>query len=101
MKSSEITRIIKKALSKDVQYAKYGNGSKAAYRRFIENDMEYTLIGNDQEPKMLYVGTVGATVSRLKEGRREDNLVINGETVKWASLCAKNITSENDYFKCC
>lgn len=103
MLEAEIKNIIKQLLTTEEQTARYGNGSVAPYRRITDNDTEYTLVGSvdDASGAFLYIGKVGATVSRLKEGRREDNLVINGEKVRWASLYANNIKSENDFFKTC
>lgn len=91
--------IIEKLLKQDIKYSLYGNGEKAPYRRLIDNNIEYTLVGdtNDFCGAYLYAGEQGATVTRLKEGRREDNLIINGERTRFAYLIANNIKNENDY----
>lgn len=66
----------------------YGNGEKAKYKRIIKNSVEYTYVLEDECNK-LYVGSQGDTVTRIKEGRREDNLLINGERAKFAKLVAQ------------
>jgi hypothetical protein len=103
MENTEIKNIIKELLLVEEKIGEYGNGKKAPYRRYIDNNKEYTLVGsiNDIAGAYLYIGEIGATVSRLKEGRREDNLIINGEKTKWASLFANNIKSEDSFFKTC
>lgn len=99
---NKIKNIIKELLDKEIQYSKYGNGKEAPYRRIIRDNEEYTLVGliTDPEGAYLYIGDVGATVTRIKEGRREDSLVINGERAVFAALYANNIKSENDYHVC-
>lgn len=102
MLMKEIKNIIKELLDMEIQYSKYGTGEKAPYRRIIRGNKEYTLVGLVTDPvgAFLYIGVVGATVTRIKEGRREDSLVINGERAVFAGLYANNIKSENDYYVC-
>lgn len=99
---NEIKNIIKELLVMEIQYSKYGNGEGAPYRRIIKGNKEYTLVGltTDIAGAYLYCGDVGATVTRLKEGRREDSLIINGEKAIFAKLYANNIRSEDDYYVC-
>ena len=97
-----IKNIIKELLEVEIQYSKYGNGEEAPYRRIIRDNKEYTLVGLVTDPTgaYLYIGDVGATVTRIKEGRREDSLLIGGVRAIFASLYANQIRSENDYYSC-
>lgn len=106
IEEKEIRSKVGQLLDKPVQYSKYGNGEPAPYRRIIENDIEHTLVGkpDDFQGMFYYVGNivngVPATVTRIKEGRREDNLVINGERARFASLLANKIRSVDDMHIC-
>lgn len=99
---NEIKNIIKELLNMEIKYSNYGNWEKAPYRRIIRGNVEYTLVGftEDQTGAYLYAGDVGATVTRIKEGRREDSLIINGERAVFAALLVNNIKSEKDYHIC-
>ena len=95
-----VKEMVAKLLKQEVKYGKYGNGNEAPYRRIVEDGTEFTLIGlaTDAGGMYLYIGNEGATVTRLKEGRREDSLEINGERVEWAGLYANNIRNEKEMF---
>lgn len=86
---NEVKKILKEIENCEIQCAKYGNGTECQFKRIIKDDAEFSLVLNEG---YLYVGTVGATVSRIKEGRREDNLVINGVRVKFATMIAQTKT---------
>ena len=90
---NEIKKVLKEIRTTEVQTAKYGNGNPCTFQRFIKDNAEFTLVDDK-----LYVGEIGATVTRVKEGRREDNLVIDGKATKWASLIANNITDDSIFF---
>lgn len=82
-----IKKVLKQLENETIQIGRYGNGDPAKFKRVIIDGAEFTFLIDVQN--RLYVGKEGATVSSLKEGRREDNLAINGESVSWASLVAK------------
>ena len=90
---NEIKKVLKEIRTSDVQHAAYGNGEPCTFQRIIKENAEFTLVDDK-----LYVGTIGATVTRIKEGRREDSLVIDGKKAKFANLIANNIEDDEIFF---
>ena len=104
MTHAEIKEIIKTIMKQEEQKGYFPNGNSTTYKRYYEDDNEYTLVDNK-----LYLGvayfdgekSTYSTVTRLKEGRGDDTLSINGYRPKFASLIANNIVNENDFHKTC
>lgn len=104
MTNKEIKNIIEQILNAEDQNGRYGNGNECTFKRMYIGDNEYTLVDGK-----LYAGVkyfdgekeTYSTVTRIKEGRREDSLAINGYAAKFAGMIANNIKSADDFFKTC
>lgn len=104
MTNTELSKIIKTVMSQEEQKGYYPNGTDTTYKRYHDGNFEYTLVdGKLYEGEVYYDGEKNtySTVTRLKEGRRDDSLSINGCATKFASLIANNIVDENNFFKTC
>lgn len=109
MTNESITKIIEMASKEPVcSVTNYWIGTTYFQRAYID-DKEYTLVKDEMFGDCLYEGVAYfdgekdtySTVTRVKEGRREDGLRINGCPPRFASLIAKNIKSSTDFFKTC
>jgi superfamily I DNA and/or RNA helicase len=93
---NEIEKVLKELEKSEILTGRYGNGQKAEYKRIIKNGIEFTYV--IEEESKLYIGREGDTVTRIKEGRREDGLAINGEKARFAKLVLK--VKNGDFFWC-
>ena len=104
MTVKEISAIISEVINAKEFAGKYGNGSECTFRRTYIEGREYTLVDGK-----LYMGEryfdgereTYSTITRIKEGRREDRLEIDGICARFAPMIAMNIKSSEDFFKTC
>ena len=108
----EISKIIKKFENEPLQKQEnpwYIEEKETKYKRLYFGNYEITLILNEQIGSYLYFGVAYfdgekktySTVTRLKEGRREDTLEVNGAKANFALLIANRIKSNTVFFKTC